>query len=143
LSTLGYATQIGLDQQEPGDPKGSAEAYWKEPKSCLGRVFNYKLVCFVDKHVLKCVSASPYLELKTRLRFCPPSLCLCMVLIVLGCFAQGSQAKVTMSLSGTFSKTICQLKELLGKSACLLPLIICLLPFIIGIGGFIIEHTHA
>jgi hypothetical protein len=63
-----------------------------------------------------------------------------MVLIVLGCFAQGSQAKVTMSLSGTFSdvstKTICQLKELLGKSA-------CLLPFIIGIDGFIIEHTHA
>jgi len=29
---------------------GSKKANWREPKTCLGRVFNYKLGCFEDVH---------------------------------------------------------------------------------------------
>ncbi len=31
---------------------GSAKANGREPKTCLGRVFSYKLGCFDDVHVL-------------------------------------------------------------------------------------------
>ncbi len=45
----------------------------REPKNCLGRVFNFKLGCFVDKDVPKLVGEWPHLELKTRPRILPVS----------------------------------------------------------------------
>ncbi len=41
-----------------------------EPKLFLGRVFNFKLGCFIDKSVLGNVDSCPYPELKT----CPSGL---------------------------------------------------------------------
>ncbi len=52
---------------------GSVKANGREPKSCLGQVFNYKLGCFDGMHILICADARPHLELKTRPRFCPVS----------------------------------------------------------------------
>ena len=43
---------------------GSAKANRREPKSCLGRVFKYKLGCFDDVHVFIYVDAQPHLKLK-------------------------------------------------------------------------------
>jgi hypothetical protein len=40
---------------------GSAKAKGREPKTCLGRVFNYKLGCFNDVNVLIYVDAGPHL----------------------------------------------------------------------------------
>jgi hypothetical protein len=40
---------------------GSEKANGREPKTCLGRVFNYKLGCFDDMHVLIYVDAHPHL----------------------------------------------------------------------------------
>jgi hypothetical protein len=48
---------------------GSAKANGREPKSCLGRVFNFKLDSFADTK-----DACGYLKLKTRPRFCPVSI---------------------------------------------------------------------
>ncbi len=52
---------------------GSAKANGREPKTGLGRVFNYKLGCYDDVRVLMYAYAHPYLKLKTRPRFCPLS----------------------------------------------------------------------
>ncbi len=40
---------------------GSTEAKGREPKTCLGRVFNYKLGCFDDVHVFIYVDAHLHL----------------------------------------------------------------------------------
>ncbi len=87
LTTLGYATEIELScsaQKLTGenlrvvwgqvfDFTGSAKANRREPKTCLGRVFNYKLDCFNDVHVLIYVDAHPHFYLKTQPRFSPVS----------------------------------------------------------------------
>ncbi len=38
---------------------GSAKANRREPKTCLGQVFNYKLGCFDDVHILIYVLIMP------------------------------------------------------------------------------------
>ncbi len=38
---------------------GSAKANGREPKTSLGWVFNYKLGCYDDVHVLTCADAHP------------------------------------------------------------------------------------
>jgi hypothetical protein len=55
------------------DNAGSAKANGREPKTCLGRVFNNKLGCFDDAHVPVYVDARPHLYLKTRPMFSPVS----------------------------------------------------------------------
>jgi hypothetical protein len=44
---------------------GSAKANGREPKSCLGRVFNFKLGCFVICTIAWPIQAPPSLEFKT------------------------------------------------------------------------------
>jgi hypothetical protein len=60
-------------QRLPLQHEFPAKANGREPKTCLGQVFNYKLGCFDDLHVLIYVGAHPYLKLKTWLRFSPVS----------------------------------------------------------------------
>ncbi len=57
---------------------GSSEANRREPKSCLGWVFNFKLGCFVMYAIPWDIQARLSLELKTRPRFCPASFSLSM-----------------------------------------------------------------
>ncbi len=52
---------------------GSAKANGREPKTYLGRVFNYKLGRFNDVNVFVYVDARPHLQLKTQPRFSPVS----------------------------------------------------------------------
>jgi len=67
----------------PRPQSGSAISNGREPRSCLGRVFNIKLGSFVSKQ-LNCMSQTqPLLELKTRPRFCPASWSLSMPQFVL------------------------------------------------------------
>jgi len=40
---------------------GRAKASGREPKTGLGRVFNYKLGCYDDVHVIMYTDAHPYL----------------------------------------------------------------------------------
>jgi hypothetical protein len=40
---------------------GSAKANRKEPETYFGRVFNHKLGCYNDVHVIICVDARPHL----------------------------------------------------------------------------------
>jgi len=40
---------------------GRTKANGREPKTCLGRVFNYKLGCYDDVHLLIYVDARPCL----------------------------------------------------------------------------------
>jgi hypothetical protein len=54
---------------------GSAKADGREPKTCLCRVFKYKLGCFDDVHVFIYVDARPHLLLKTQPRFSPDCVC--------------------------------------------------------------------
>ncbi len=54
------------------------KAIGREPKSCLGRVFNFKLVRFVMFSIAWPLQARQSLELKTRPRFCPAGLSLSM-----------------------------------------------------------------
>jgi hypothetical protein len=51
----------------------SAKANGREPKRCLGQVFNFKLCCFVMCAIAQHIQARLSLELKTRPRFCPLS----------------------------------------------------------------------
>jgi hypothetical protein len=60
------------------DRPGSTKANGREAKTCLGRVFNYKLSCFNDVNVFVYVDACPHLQLKTWPRFSPISLSLPM-----------------------------------------------------------------
>jgi hypothetical protein len=60
------------------DTAGSSKANGREPKTCLGRVFNNKLGCLDDVHVLIYMDASSHQQLKTRPRFSPVSLSLSM-----------------------------------------------------------------
>jgi hypothetical protein len=57
---------------------GSVKVNGREPKSCLARVFNFKLGCFVMCTIARPIHAWPSLELKTRLRFSPIRLSLSM-----------------------------------------------------------------
>ncbi len=50
---------------------GSVKANGREPKTCLGRVFNYKLGCFDDVYLFNYVDIRPHLSLKTQPRFSP------------------------------------------------------------------------
>ncbi len=56
----------------------SAKANGRERKSCLGRVFNFKLGCFVMCTITWLIQARPSLELKTWPRFPPVSISLSM-----------------------------------------------------------------
>ncbi len=58
---------------------GSTKANGRAPKTGLGRVFNLKLGCFDDAHILIYVDACPHLYLKTRPRFSPVSLSLSII----------------------------------------------------------------
>jgi hypothetical protein len=49
--------------EEPG--LGSAKANGREPKTGLGRVFNFKFGCFDDEYLLIYKDARPHPELKT------------------------------------------------------------------------------
>jgi hypothetical protein len=51
----------------------SAISNGREPRSCLGRIFNFKLGCTALLHNFM-ARIQPLLELKTRPRFCPVSL---------------------------------------------------------------------
>ncbi len=57
---------------------GNAKADGREPKSCLSRVFNFKLGCFVMCTIPWPIQAWPSLEWKTRPKFSPVSLSLSM-----------------------------------------------------------------
>jgi hypothetical protein len=63
---------------QPHHSPGSAKANGREPKTSLGRVFNFKLGCFDDVWVLIYADACPHLWLKTRPRFSPVSFSLSM-----------------------------------------------------------------
>jgi hypothetical protein len=56
----------------------SAKANGREPKSRLGRVFNFKLGCFVVRTIAWPIQVQPSLQWKTRPRFRPVSLSLSM-----------------------------------------------------------------
>ncbi len=58
--------------------QGSSKAHGREPKSCLGRVFNIKLGHFAVYALAQHIQVRPSLELKTWPRFCPVSLSLSM-----------------------------------------------------------------
>jgi hypothetical protein len=62
----------------PVDEAGSAKANGREPKTGLGRVFNFKLGCLDDVRVVIYADARQHLQLKTRPRFSPVSLSLSM-----------------------------------------------------------------
>jgi hypothetical protein len=55
---------------------GNKKENGSEPKSCLGRVFNFKLDSFADMNELYGANAKPCLKLKLGPRFCPASLSL-------------------------------------------------------------------
>jgi hypothetical protein len=57
-------------------------------KSCLGRVFKFKLAYFVMCTIAWPTQAWPSLELKTWLRFCPVSLSLSMIACIQSLFSQ-------------------------------------------------------
>jgi len=59
---------------------GSAITNGREPGSCLGRVFNFKLGSFVSKKYNSKARTQPLLKLKTQPRFCPVSSSLSMTL---------------------------------------------------------------
>jgi hypothetical protein len=52
---------------------GSVKANGREPKTCLGRVCNYKLGRFNYLNVFVYMNARPHLQLKTQPRFSPDS----------------------------------------------------------------------
>jgi hypothetical protein len=56
----------------------SAKANGREPKSCLGRAFNFKLARFVMHRIPRHIQARPSLELKIKPRFRPVSSSLSM-----------------------------------------------------------------
>jgi hypothetical protein len=49
------------------DCPGTPEANGRESKSCLGQVFNFKVVCFVISVIVWHTQARPRLELKLSL----------------------------------------------------------------------------
>ncbi len=49
----------------------NVKANGREPKSCAGLVFNFKIDCFNPEHGQNCVDTRPRPELKTLPRFCP------------------------------------------------------------------------
>ncbi len=62
---------------------GSAISNGREPRSCLGRVFSFKLDTFTSKHH-KCAACKwALLKLKTLARFCPVGWSLSILLLFL------------------------------------------------------------
>ncbi len=55
----------------------SVKANMREPKTYLDRVFNYKLGCYDDMHILIYVDTCLHLHLKTQPRFCVLSAKVC------------------------------------------------------------------
>ncbi len=84
---------------------GSAKANMREPKTGLGQVFNFKLGCFDDEHVLIYADASPHLQLKTLPRFCPVSLILSMATA----FASGKYLQPSLMFTSKAMSTSVQL----------------------------------
>ncbi len=62
---------------------GSAKANGREPKSCLGRVFNFKLDCLASQQNKCMADMQSLLELKTRPRFCPVNWILSMLNVIM------------------------------------------------------------
>ncbi len=52
---------------------GSVTTKGREPRSCLGQVFNCKLGSFIDNNKNLVTCKWPLLKLKTQPRFCPVS----------------------------------------------------------------------
>jgi hypothetical protein len=71
-----FSTNVVAIKSIVSDLLGSMKSNWIEPKTGLGQVFNFKIDCFDDEHVLIYTEACPYLYLKTRPRFSPVSLSL-------------------------------------------------------------------
>jgi hypothetical protein len=67
-SGIGYSNGLAIPRGG-----GSTKANGREPKSCLSRVFNFKLGCIVMYTIAQHIQARPSLELKTRPRFRPLS----------------------------------------------------------------------
>ncbi len=102
LTSMGDATLIG---------SGNAKAKWREPKSCLGRVFNFELGCFVVYPIARHIQAPLSLDLKTRPKFHPVTRSLSRIgLILFIVAAQGAKSgRVTVAaVSGRFVATLCQ-----------------------------------
>ncbi len=76
---------------------GSVKANRREPKSCLGWVFNFKSGCFVICTIAWPIKARPSLELKTRPRFRPVSLSLSMMSLMLGIVYQTRYFRIAMA----------------------------------------------
>jgi hypothetical protein len=55
------------------DEKGRAITNWREPRNCLGRVFNCKLGSFTDDIKNAAACKWPLLKLKIQPRFLPVS----------------------------------------------------------------------
>jgi hypothetical protein len=62
---------------------GSAKASRREPKTCLARVFNFKLDSFGDVKYVPGTHACTHLKLKTRPRFRPVGLGLSVATVIL------------------------------------------------------------
>jgi hypothetical protein len=75
---LEFLHQTFFKFSQHSDNSGSAKANWREPKSCLGQVFNCKLGYFVMYAIAQHIQACPSRELKTQLRFHPFSWSLSM-----------------------------------------------------------------
>jgi hypothetical protein len=67
-----------LNNSEKWSEPGSTKANGREPKSCLGQVFNFKLDCFVTYAIERHIQAHPSLELNTLPWFRPVSWSLSM-----------------------------------------------------------------
>jgi hypothetical protein len=81
---------------------GSVKANRREPKSCLGRVFNFKLGCLQNVYNLWPIQKQPSLDLKMQPRF-------------LSCqlkFVQGENLKVVWSEFSTISWPVLLLRSL-------------------------------
>ncbi len=77
------------------------KAIGREPKSCLSRVFNFKLDCFVMCTTEWRIQAHPSLELKTRPRFCPVSWSLSMVALIAFFFFLPIERYLNEEVNGT------------------------------------------
>jgi hypothetical protein len=73
-----FAWQLAVLSNHLRHIPGSAKANGREPKSCSGRIFNFKLGCFVMCTIARPIQVQLSLEWKTQSSFCPVSLSLSM-----------------------------------------------------------------